>query len=195
MISEQAMPPKANGRNDHALWGVPPIKKVGICQVIQMMPCSKPATKGICFLCIMGSASPHHPNSSIGPSNKACTNAGNMRYQGEKGNGSVAVPLIAAPPYIAAGITRIMNTHHHGDPRTRVALRKKRPRFLDPNLSQTMIVLAIRGEYTARINKGLPILTSPNMAVTWSYATNNRAASPQVKPKAMIKKGLSKLVV
>ena len=99
-------------------------------QIIQIMPRIKPDQKGANFLWSKGRAKPRHPNSSIGPRNNASANAGITSDQGENGNGSFNVPLMAAPAYIIAGIAKIISNHHQIEGRVKVNRLKKLPRPL-----------------------------------------------------------------
>src|SRR5512141_1358465 len=106
-----AIIPAKYGPADQALWGVPLMKKAGICQAAQTQPRSRPAQNGLNLRCISGRATPLQPNSPMGPRNNACASAGRARYQGAKGNGPARVPLMAAPAYTTAGIPKIRKSH------------------------------------------------------------------------------------
>jgi hypothetical protein len=63
----------------------------------QIAPRIKPAQSGAKRRWSSGRATPRQPNSSIGPITSPTSNAGSTSYQGENGNESVIVPLMAAP--------------------------------------------------------------------------------------------------
>src|SRR5512143_1819661 len=96
-MSVMATSPTKKGPKDQALCGVPLTRNAGVCQIAQMTPKMMLAQNGEYFRCSRGRASPRHPNSSpIGPRKRDWSKAGPTKYQGEKGNGALIVPLIAA---------------------------------------------------------------------------------------------------
>ena len=92
-----ARTPMKYGPNDQALCGLPLRKNAGRCQRPQIPPRIRLDQMGAKRRCRRGSATPRQPNSSIGPITSPVANAGSTLYQGEKGNGSVIMPLMAAP--------------------------------------------------------------------------------------------------
>ncbi len=131
-MTEMATTPAKKAGNDQALCAVPLSRKAGMCQAAQMIPRIRPAQNGLNLRCNRGRATPRHPNSSIGPRNKASPIAGSTRYQGEKGNGSLIVPFNAAPAKKITGMPRIRYNHHNLEARHRVSRRKKLPKPLEP---------------------------------------------------------------
>jgi hypothetical protein len=81
-------------------------------------------------------------------------NAGSTLYQGENGNGSLIVPLMAAPRYLTAAMPITKKTHQASSIRHSVRRRKKLPRPLRPECRQTRKAPTMPGDHTAKMNKG-----------------------------------------
>src|SRR5215216_2062759 len=97
IMTVMAINPRKKGPKDQALFGVPLMAKAGACQTAQTTPRMMLAQNGENRRWSRGKASPRQPNSSpSGPSNRDWTSAGKTMVQGEKGNGPLIVPLIAA---------------------------------------------------------------------------------------------------